>query len=285
MANWKKHLIGEWNWKRPFKSILFIYLALMLFAFGCSNRLIYQPPAPGYTEEGPNIHSIQSEKGKKIGLCYYPAAPGMPTLLWSHGNAEDIGYLHYRFLDFQAHGYGILAYDYPGYGISEGSPDEDGCYAACEKAWSYLTQKLKVPASETIIYGQSVGSGPACWLASRHDAAGLVLVTPFTSAFRTVTRIPVFPGDQYPNIKRIPEIKTPLLVIHGDKDQIVAQWHGKKLYEKHPGPKQFLDVPGAGHNNLYQVADLEIFQALATFRNELLNSPAERSETHIEKVQ
>lgn len=269
MAQWKKYLIGEWNWKRPFKSLIFIYLCLLLVALGCSNNLIYQPPKASYTQEGPNISSIQSAEGQKIGISHFPAQPGMPTLLWSHGNAEDIGALHYRFQSFHAKGYGVLAYDYPGYGISEGKPTEDGCYQASESAWNHLTGTLGIAPENILIYGQSVGSGPACWLASRQPAAGLVLVTPFTSAFRTVTRIPIFPGDQYPNIKRIPHIQIPLLVIHGDQDQIIPFEHGKKLYELHAGPKRFVEVPGAGHNDLYHLAGDKILDGVSSFWNEL----------------
>jgi len=205
----------------------------------------------------------------KTALFYLPASPSMPTLLWSHGNAEDIGYLRQRFESFHARGYGILAYDYPGYGISEGSPSEDGCYDAIQTAWNYLTTNLQITPENIIIYGQSVGSGPTCWLASRENSAGLMLVSPLTSAFRTVTRIPLFPGDQYPNIKRIGSIHTPLLVIHGDNDQVVGQWNGKQLYKKHPGPKRFVNIEGAGHNDLYILAEEKILSALDQWKDEL----------------
>lgn len=279
MAQWKKYLIGEWNWKRPFKSLIFIYLSLLLVAMGCSNQLIYHPPQASYTAEGPSIHTISGPDGQNIGISHLPASPGHPTLLWSHGNAEDIGALYDRFRLFQSRGYGVLAYDYPGYGISQGTPSEQGCYDACEAAWKHLTGPLGVSPDKILIYGQSVGSGPACWLANRHSSAGLILVTPLTSAFRTVTRIPIFPGDQYPNIKRIPEIRTPLLVIHGDRDQVVKQWHGKKIHQLHPGPKRFVDVPGAGHNDLYYLAGKEILDATDRFWSELSAPPRLQADT------
>ncbi len=271
MAPWKKYIIGEWNWKRPFKSIAFIYFALLLFAVSCSNSFIYQPPAAGYTSSTPCIYSVPTPHGQEIGLFYLPAAPNMPTLLWSHGNAEDIGLLKQRFESFHARGYGILAYDYPGYGISEGSPSEKGCYMACETAWKRLTEHYKIEAKNIIIYGQSVGSGPACWLAERQQTGGLMLVSPITSAFRTVTRIPIFPGDQYPNIRRIKKIRTPLLIIHGDQDQVVGQWNGKKLYNLHSGPKQFVAIEGADHNNLFVLAEENILDALDHFRMQIFN--------------
>ncbi|MBT8036235.1 MAG: alpha/beta hydrolase [Verrucomicrobiae bacterium] len=266
MIKWKKYLIGEWSWTRPIKSLSFIYLSLLIVALGFSDLIIYQPPTAGYSENDPQIHTAVSSSGIRIGLFHLPAKPGMPTLLWSHGNAEDIGYLADRFQSFHARGYGILAYDYPGYGISEGKPDEDNCYEACQTAWDHLTSQLNVPQDQIIIYGQSVGSGPSVWLASRVDTAGLMLVSPFVSAFRAVTRIPLFPGDRFNNIHRIPDIKTPLLVVHGDQDQVIGPWNGRKLYKLHNGPKKFLNIPNAGHNDIYLVASEPILDALDTLR-------------------
>lgn len=266
MVQWKKHLIGEWNWKRPFKSMAFIYLSLLLIVSGCSDQLIHHPPVTRYSADSPNIQTIAMPSGKKIAICHLPASAGMPTLLWSHGNGEDIGYLQARFAAFHRKGYGIFAYDYPGYGISEGTPTEQGCYDAVQTCWNHLSHELGIGPDQIIIYGQSVGSGPACWLAAKHPCNMLMLVTPFTSAFRTVTRIPIFPGDQFKNIKLIGSITAPLLVVHGDQDQVVKQWHGKKLHELHVGPKHFLDVSGAGHNDIFGVAGPEIIRALDQFR-------------------
>jgi pimeloyl-ACP methyl ester carboxylesterase len=265
MAKWKKYLIGEWSWTRPIKSFAFVYLALLVVALGFADLIIYRPPATGYSENDPQIHTTETSSGIRIGMFHLPADPGMPTLLWSHGNAEDIGYLASRFHSFHARGYGILAYDYPGYGISDGKPSEDSCYEACQTAWNHLTAKLNVPPKQIIIYGQSVGSGPSVWLASREQTAGLMLVSPFVSAFRSLTRVPLFPGDRFNNIGRIQSINTPLLVVHGEQDQVIRQWNGRKLYELHNGPKKFLNIPNAGHNDIYILAGDQILDALDSF--------------------
>lgn len=271
MAPWKKYLIGEWNWKRPIKSFAFIYGALLIVALCFADRMIYHPPLAGYTDQTAHIQVVRDHAGQKTGLFYLPAAQHMPTLLWSHGNAEDIGLLKDRFQCFHARGYGILAYDYPGYGISSGSPDEKGCFAAGEIAWEHLTGKLNIKPEEIILYGQSVGSGPACWLAAQHPHAGLILVSPLTSAFRSVTRIPIFPGDQHQNIHLIEKIDTPLLVIHGDQDRVIAPWNGKKLYELHSGHKKFVTIKGAGHNDLFILAENEILDAIDAFKSAISN--------------
>lgn len=268
VSQWKKYLLGEWNWMRPVKSAAFIYLALLVVALVFSDRLIHQPPQAGYTAELGGISMAPMEDGRKIAVSHLPARAGMPTLLWAHGNAEDIGYLRQRHEAFHAQGYGILAYDYPGYGISEGSPDEDGCYMAAMASWKHLTETLGVPPANVILYGQSVGSGPAVWLATQVDAAGLVLVSPFVSAFRAVTRYPVFPGDKFSNLGRIGGVDEPLLVIHGSEDRVIAQWHGKKLHDAHKGPKTWCGIKGAGHNDIYILAGEEILGKIGEFRSQ-----------------
>ena len=153
MGKWKKLLIGEWSWWRPLQSLACIYLCLLVVALFFSNKLIHHPPEPGYKSDDPGLHQITRANGEKVILYFRAAAPGMPTLLWSHGNAEDIGYLHERLIEFNNRGYGILAYDYPGYGHSEGKPTEKGCYEAAAAAYDYLTTTLKVPETQVIIYG------------------------------------------------------------------------------------------------------------------------------------
>ena len=254
---------------RPIKSIIFIYLVVLTIALVFSNQLIHRPPQAGYSANHEGISLLEMPNGQEIAVSYLPAKPGMPTLLWSHGNAEDIGYLSQRHQEFNAAGYGILAYDYPGYGISEGSPSEQGCYDAAMTTWKHLTTTLKVPEQDIIIYGQSVGSGASVWLATQVDASGLILVSPFVSAFRAVTRIPIFPGDQFKNLQRIDQINMPLLVIHGSKDRVIAPWHGEKLHDTHPGPKSLNIIEGTGHNDIYLLAGDKIIQTITSFRNQI----------------
>ncbi len=275
MSVFRKYLIGEWNWKRPIKSICFIYCSLTLILYLFSNRLIYQPPPAQTGTQASHLHTqpftIKNAKGQSIGVYYLPASRDKPTLLWSHGNAESLDYLLERLESFHDRGFGILAYDYPGYGLSGGKPSEQGCYDACQTSWEYLTKTLNVPPSKIIIYGQSIGSGPACWLASHHTCAGLMLVSPFTSVFRTVTHIPLFLGDQFPNIKRISNIHTPLLIIHGKNDKIVPVSHGKSLYKRHPGPKRLELMDHVGHNDIYLKEGDKIIDILEDWSTSLQN--------------
>jgi len=258
MSKWKKYLIGELSWKRLLKSIVSIYVMLLIIAVSLGDYLIFVPPEPTYTEQSEHIILIEgSEANSELATYYRPAKPGMPTLLWSHGNAEDLSATSFIDLFHQA-GFGIYAYDYPGYGLSDGSPSDRSCYAAIERAYDDLSFTHKVTSKDLIFVGQSVGSGPTTYLATKKPAAGMVLIAPLTSIYRVAFSYPIFPCDRFPNIDRIKDITIPLMVIHGDKDQVIPQSHGKTLIAAHTGKHIFHDLKGRGHNDIYGDSPEEI---------------------------
>lgn len=264
-GNWRKWVFGTWSWKRPFLSLGFIYGCLLVVAVFFADSLIFRPPPPQYRDQAP-VFKVRSAGGDEIAMVYQPAAPGKPTLLYSHGNAEDLaGALEVTAL-WRDQGFGVLAYDYPGYGHSSGRATEKSCEAAQQAAWEHLTGTRKVPASSVVVVGRSVGGGPAVWLAARQAPAGLVLLAPFTSAFRVQIPFPLFPCDRFPNLKRIAGVSCPLLVIHGEQDRIIPAEHGRRVFAAHPGPdKEFLPLEGAGHNDLFELDEQAIVEAVARF--------------------
>lgn len=263
MSHWRKYLIGKWSWKRPFYSLLSIYLMLLLVVIFFADNLIFFPPAARYSEDLDGFQYLINEKDELVAIIYKKADKNMPTLLWSHGNAEDISSAE-SYMDFlHDNGYGILVYDYPGYGLSDGKPSETGCNRNILASWQYLTEDLAISEKEIFIIGQSVGSGPAVWLAEKSNPAGLVLLSPFKSINRVPFKINPFPYDRFPNIKRIKNVSCPLLVIHGDKDRVIDQSHGKAVYERHSGKKTFHDATGLGHNDI--LSDQEVNAALFNF--------------------
>src|SRR5438128_9503857 len=115
------------------------------------------------------------------------------TILFSHANAEDIRYDQELLERIRAAGFAVFAYDYQGYGTSEGRPSERHAYEDENAAYNFLVQSMHVQPNRIIAFGRSVGSGPACDLASRRPVAGLILESAFTSAFRVMTRVRVLP--------------------------------------------------------------------------------------------
>jgi len=251
MSNWKTYVIGSWSWKRPLYSILSVYILLLIVVLFFAEKLIFFPPDSNYADTLNSFKLLKNEKDQDVAAFYKKAAIGMPTILWSHGNSEDIStgqqYMNY----LCKHGFGILNYDYPGYGLSDGKTNEAGCYLNIQAAWNHLTQELNIPEDQIVLVGQSVGTGPTVWLAEKNNPAGIALISPFKSINRVPFNINPFPYDRFPNIKRIHKVSSPLLVIHGENDTVIKQSHGRALYKKHRGEKTFYNAEGREHNDLF----------------------------------
>lgn len=178
-----------------------------------------------------------------------------PTLLVSHGNAYDIGTLDMYSMSIQTY-CNIVVYDYCGYGVHPvRTPSEDGCNEDISQVFDYLVTRLKVKPSSIFLYGESVGSGPTCYLAKELTRqgvriGGIILVSPFESCVRVVSRSISLFFDMFKNYKLAPEIDQKVLLIHGMNDKIVNPSHSKNLYELFTCKKELLLIPDANHNNL-----------------------------------
>ena len=253
------------SWRRPLYLLAAIYLLLSLFAIFFADRLIFPAPGSSYPEDRSHFSSL-SEGKDRTAIYSRPASPGMPTLLWSHGNAQNLGHLKSTLDLLNGQGFGVIAYDYPGYGESHGKPSEKGCYRAITRTYQHITDTLKIDPQNIILIGHSVGSGPTSWLAAQEEVRGVILISPFLSTFRTVTHIPLFPGDRFPNHKHLPQIHCPLLIIHGELDQVVPFSQGEKLFRLSPSlHKTFLAFPHAGHNDLFLQGDFNLPEILREF--------------------
>jgi abhydrolase domain-containing protein 17 len=272
-VNWKKILIGELSWKRILKSILFVYTCVGIYVFFGSDRLIFLPPPASYSDT-PEILKLTTTNGDRISAIYLPNPTATYTLLYAHGNAEDLGNILPILENLRAIGFAVLSYDYRGYGTSEGKPSERNAYQDINTAYQYLTQTLGIPATQIIAYGRSVGGGSAIDLASRQSLGGLVVESSFITAFRVMTRIPIFPFDKFANITKIDRVKCPVLVMHGTADEVIPFWHGQQLFEAVQTPKQALWVESAGHNDLSEVAGDRYVNALQEFRQMLRSNPS-----------
>jgi len=267
-VSWKRILIGSWSWKRPFYSLGTVYLSLALVSFSAGRFFIFHPPAQPY----PKSDNFLTIPGDTQIAAYYlpPSSPEKPVILFSHGNAQNIGQLIPLMKDFTAQGYGALAYDYPGYGETPGSPSEESCYAAAQISYHHLTKTLGHHPQQIILCGQSVGTGPTAWLSTQVEHGGVVLISPFLSAFRTVTHIPLLPGDIFPNLKHVKKATTPLLVIHGEEDEVIPYAQGKRIFKESASPtKKFLSIPEAGHNDLFLKAWPKIFKEVAALSKQI----------------
>ena len=256
------------NRKSVLKRLVYIpmvpYLSLAVCGLFFSDHLIFLPHISSYRDSS-EILKLRSTNGNRVSALYLANPSARYTLLVSHGNAEDLGDDREWLNDLHRGGFNVFAYDYQGYGTSEGRPSEKGAYDDENAAYNYLIDQLKIPANRIIIFGRSVGTGPAVHLAARRPAAGLILQSPFLSAFRVLTRVPILPFDKFPNYKEIGQVRCPLLIIHGTSDEVVSFWHGQKLFALANQPKQFFPVSGAGHNDLDMIAGSDYLKTIRGF--------------------
>lgn len=193
--------------------------------------------------------TIPTADGQRLhGWWVRATAPARGTVLLFHGNAGNIGDRVPHIELLTRAGFNVLAFDYRGYGRSTGRPSEAGTYLDARAA-------LQAVPDERVIYlGESLGGAIALELALEHPPAGLILQSAFTS-IRHMARLhyPFIPRalvpDAYPSLDRIRELRSPLLVLHGSRDEIVPLMDGEALYEAAPAPKR-LQILDAGHNDM-----------------------------------
>ena len=157
--------------------------------------------------------------------------------------------------------------------VFPGTPSEENCYADIEAVFRYLTTERKVPAEHIVLFGRSLGSGPACYLAAKCSAQGkpvaaLILLSPFTSVYRLV--VPdigvTLLGDAFPNIDRIRDIKVPIYIAHGEADEIVPLDHSRALREALPRRRvEFFSHPQMTHNDIDEEVEDEMMRSMNDF--------------------
>jgi len=202
--------------------------------------------------------------------------PGSIVLLHCHGNATDIGMMMGPYFEMAKQlEIEVVGIEYSGYGASSGSPSPAKTYADVEAAYDHIIAQ-GVPPERVIAYGQSVGSGPAAYIASKHKIGGLILHSPLMSGIKVIDPQPdrcCKPScmfgccDFYPTDKCLKTATCPTFIIHGQLDDIVPFYHGHRLSEM-PSPEY--RWPGyfpanAGHNDIVESNVNAYFQELGKF--------------------
>lgn len=267
----KKLFIGEFSWKRLMWSLvlipLFVYMGLGIIAYFLADKLIFQPQPAFFSED--STLKLATPGGEKISAKFFEHPSAEFTILFSHGNAEDIFGSTPYFERLRDAGFNVLAYDYRGYGTSEGNASEQNSYEDAETAYNYLTNERKIAPEKIIIHGRSLGAAVSIDLASRKACGGLIAESAFVSAFRVLTRYPIYPFDKFQNLDKIKRVKCPVLFIHGKKDEIIPFWHGEMLFEAANDPKFSLWLDKANHNNVFYEYEEAYLQAIRDFARNL----------------
>jgi hypothetical protein len=260
----RRLLLGEFTFKRLMRSLIFIYAFFCLYVFFVSDRMIFLPQPSSYQDTN-EILKVTTPDRIQLSAVYLPNPASTYTILYTHGNAEDLGDIQPVLQQLRDIGFSVFAYDYRGYGTSQGSPSERNAYRDIDTVYNYLTQHLGVPTQRIIAYGRSVGAGSAVDLAARKPLAGLIMESAFTTAFRVVVPIPILPFDKFRNLDKLKKVKCPVLVMHGRADEVIPFSHGQKLFAAAPEPKLSLWVDGASHNDFMWVASEQYADSLRKF--------------------
>ncbi|KAJ4837810.1 hypothetical protein Tsubulata_043899 [Turnera subulata] len=210
-------------------------------------------PLPLADDNSLDVLLIDTKRGNKIVAFYLRNPYARLTLLYSHGNAADLGQLYDLFVQLKVNlRVNLIGYDYSGYGASTGKPSEANTYADIEAVYECLQTEYGISQEELILYGQSVGSGPTLHLAAKLPRLrGVVLHSGILSGLRVVCHVKFsFCFDMYKNINKIQRVKSPVLVIHGTEDDVVNWLHGNGLFQMAREPYEPLWIKGGGHCNL-----------------------------------
>lgn len=184
---------------------------------------------------------------------YQAPQPGMPIIVYYKGNSQSFSAEHERYARFVAAGYGFLAFDYRGFPASPGDISEANILEDALAAFDWAGDK----GAPLLIWGRSLGSGPATYVASQREAEALLLETPFLSAVTVAgERYPFLPvtwvmQDQFRNNEWIADVTEPVLVAHGTGDTTIDVSNGERLHDLAPNKDELWIVPDAGHSDLW----------------------------------
>ena len=193
------------------------------------------------------------------------------TVIVFHGNAGNRAHRIPLAIALRRIGLQVLLFDYRGYGGNPGSPTEQGLELDARAAREFLINRRGVEAGRLIYFGESLGTGVAVKLATEHPSAALILRSPYTSmADIGQHHYPWLPvrlllRDRYDSLMLISRVKTPLLIIAGERDYIVPAEFSRRLYDAAPQPKTFASIPGADHNDDELLDGRMVLEAIAKF--------------------
>jgi fermentation-respiration switch protein FrsA (DUF1100 family) len=252
-------------------SALVAYTVLLGGLYLFQRHLLYFPdrthPELGELSElGFREVKVTTADGLSLLSWYLPPREGRPVIVYFHGNGGHIGYRAGRLRRFARDGYGVLMLEYRGYGGNPGAPSEAGFYADAAAALDFLARDGIMP-NRLVLYGESLGSGVAVYLAAQREIGALILEAPFTSVAEVAqyhySFVPasLLLWDRFDSFSRIGNVKAPILLLHGDRDRVVPVRFGRALFEAAPKPKTFWFSPEAGHEDLARFGALDAVAA------------------------
>ena len=229
--------------------VVLIYLTITSVLYYSQRSLLYHPTENNYSGDQLTVPidkvRIKTDDNIELLSWYHDKdIQNYKTILFLHGNAGSLENRIHKINHFNEMEINFLIISWRGFSGNEGKPTEEGLYKDAKSAVKWLINK-GVKKENIIIYGESLGTGVATEISQNESFAGIILESPFTSMVAAgKSKYPIFPiglllKDKYESDKKIKNIKSPVLVMHGEADTIVPFWMGKKIYELANDPKYY----------------------------------------------
>lgn len=239
-----------------------IYLTALAGLFVFQRKFLYFPendyvsPLKAYPYYTFQELSVRTQDGLDLMGWYAPAASQPFTIVFFHGNGDRLRSVAFVAGPYIEAGYGFLLAEYRGYSGLPGRPTEIGLYA---DGRAFLNKLISsgVKERDLILFGSSLGTGVVTQMASEFNTGGLILMAPFLSIPKIAqSHFPFFPAeyltlDRFENLKKIPDIHVPLLIVSGGRDEVIPPSQGRQLFTLANEPKQFYFMPDNGHNDMF----------------------------------
>lgn len=263
-----------------------VYAGLSALIYFRQSSLIFYPNVPGRDLsatpqliglEYENVELVTADEVRLHGW-FVPGNGARGTVLFFHGNAGNISHRLDSIAIFHRMNLDVFIFDYRGYGQSQGRVTEAGTYLDAEAAWSYLVETRGIDTNRIVVFGRSLGSSIAAWLASRHRPAALILESGFSSVPSMAQRLyPFLPAQwlsrfSYDTRRYVSGLTCPLLVVHSKNDEIIPYAEGRLIFDAAPADKKFLDLRG-GHNDGFIVTGQAYVDGLSGFIGNTLGNP------------
>ena len=251
------------KWRRWAVALIAGATLCLAVAGGCGQTaLVFPAPPPGREPAYP-------DRLVRSGDATFLYFPGKTVAAYFHGNGEDLADSIPMISLLRTLGLGVLAVEYPGYGIAGGRPSEQGAYAAAETALRWLRSEQQIDPERVLLLGWSLGSGVASEMARRQLGGRLVLISPFTSVAAMGRRmVPFLPASfvryRFDTESKAAGISMPVLIIHGTEDDVVPFEMGQRLAAAFPQAR-FVPVDGGRHNDLLTLHAMDVRKAMVPF--------------------
>ena len=227
--------------------VLLVYLSVTFGLYIYQRSLLYHPIENNYYGDKMTVEvkkvKISTEDNIELLAWYHKKdIKRFKTILYLHGNAGSLENRIHKINHFNNMDINFLLLAWRGFSNNQGTPTEQGLYIDARSAVKWLINE-GVNEENIIIYGESLGTGVATEIAQNKKFAGVILESPFTSMIAAAkSKYPIFPiklllKDKYESDKKIKNIKSPILIMHGEVDTIVPFWMGKEMYELANEPK------------------------------------------------